>query len=284
MSGDRIKAERLMHSIHAVKDITAARQLYMRAFAGLAFSEGYHEGEDRDMNLIYVADHMVEPMAPRDVNAADRTFARFLQRYGESFHSIEFKVANSPAAAQRCKDLGVALTTEYDIFFFVHPKSTGGIILEATEVFMFNDPADLPSWNPDWMKGHPSHIRKLAYVACTTKDMDASLRVFTEVFDGEILGEDRVTWPQAARRVMVTVGGTKIALYAPEGEGALAAYQQGPSSGVYALCWESDDLAATEKWFGRFDLKLESKNPKRFSLDPAGVFGARHWFVDRAPF
>lgn len=61
-----VKVRRVIHTIHAVADIAACRAAYLNLLGGMIFAEGYFEAEDRDMALLYVADHMIEPMAPRD--------------------------------------------------------------------------------------------------------------------------------------------------------------------------------------------------------------------------
>lgn len=57
--------KRVVHVIHAVNDYHATRARYLNALGALVFAEGYHPEADRDMNLFYVADFMIEPMAPR---------------------------------------------------------------------------------------------------------------------------------------------------------------------------------------------------------------------------
>src|SRR6202035_4258288 len=71
----RVKIERVIHAIHAVIDIAAGRAKYLDVLGGLIFAEGYFEPEDRDMALLYVADFMIEPMAPRHAAREDKPFA-----------------------------------------------------------------------------------------------------------------------------------------------------------------------------------------------------------------
>src|SRR5690606_28379789 len=106
-----VPVTRVIHTIHAVEDIRATQQLYFDAFGGLMFAQSYHPAEDRDMSLIYVTDHIIEPMAARVGGRTDTTFARYVQKYGQSWHSFELKVADARAAAAACKARGVRLTT-----------------------------------------------------------------------------------------------------------------------------------------------------------------------------
>lgn len=277
---ERIAVSRLVHTIHCVPDVSAAKQLYMQALGAITFAEGYHAGEDRDMALMYVADHMVEPMAPR-THESDATFARYLRKYGPGFHSIEFKLADAVDAAARCKAAGVVLTTEYDTFFFVHPRSTGGVVVEACDIPMGNDPFDYRGWNPDWVEGHPSALRRLSYVACGTRDLDAAIRFFTEVLDGEVVARDRITAPEPAERVFIRVADGLFAFMRPEagGAGPLSDFLAGPNSGVYALVWRIDDVERAKAWFSRLKLATGPDGlDGALALSRDAMLGARHEF------
>ena len=72
----RIHASRIIHTIHATTDIYACRLLYQDALGGLVFAENYFPAEDRDCALLYVANHMVEPMAPRNPGDMTKPYAR----------------------------------------------------------------------------------------------------------------------------------------------------------------------------------------------------------------
>ena len=93
-SHNRVEVARIIHTIHATTQIEACRQLYQNALGGLIFAEGYFEQEDRDMALLYVANHMIEPMAPRTPDDHTKPFARLTARIGQAFHSFELKVAD----------------------------------------------------------------------------------------------------------------------------------------------------------------------------------------------
>ena len=59
-----IHVPRIIHTIHATTDIYGMRMRYQDALGGLVFAENYFPAEDRDCALLYVANHMVEAMAP----------------------------------------------------------------------------------------------------------------------------------------------------------------------------------------------------------------------------
>ena len=76
MADSRIAVSRIIHTIHAAHDIHACRLLYQDALGGLVFAENYFPAEDRDAALLYVTNHMVEPMAPRHADDLTKPFAR----------------------------------------------------------------------------------------------------------------------------------------------------------------------------------------------------------------
>ena len=143
-----IHVPRIIHTIHATTDIYKCRTLYQDVLGGLVFAENYFPAEDRDCALLYVANHMVEPMAPRNPEDLTKPFARMTARIGEAFHSFEIKVENGAAAGQAFRDAGAVTASDYGVFFFVKAESTGGVLLEVCETKMPNDPWDRVAGNP----------------------------------------------------------------------------------------------------------------------------------------
>ena len=79
----------------------------------------------------------VELLSPRD---ADGPVARFLARRGPGIHHICYRVADLDAALAACRTAGYQLIDEIPRtgaggrrIAFVHPRATGGILLELTE-------------------------------------------------------------------------------------------------------------------------------------------------------
>ena len=279
----RIRIKRIVHTIHAVQDIAQCRAKYLDVLGGLIFAEGYFEPEDRDMALLYVADFMVEPMAPRDPASLDKSFARYLNRYGEGFHSFEIAIDDGPAVAARLKAAGSRLSAEYGFFFYVRPESTGGVLLEVCETLMPNDPYNRRGWRPDWSDGHPTTLLGLDHIACVTRDLDAVLALFTGQFDGELLSDEPVLSPQPGRRVLLRLAETQVAFIQPDEpeQGPLGAFLQPPTSGVYAMVWRVEDEGAAEAFVQGRGLRTtrEGCASGGFAIDPGDFLGARHEFV-----
>lgn len=278
-----IPVSRIIHTIHATTDIYGCRLLYQDALGGLVFAENYFPAEDRDAALLYVTDHMVEPMAPRSPDDLSKPFARMAAKIGQAFHSFELKVADGKAASQAFRDGGCTVASDYGIFFFVRPESTGGVLLEVCEVPMPNDPYDRGSWGPEVGTGHASSVLRLDHIACVTRDADAALRFFTGLVDGELLADERTERPQPARRALVRVGDTKVAFIQPDdpSSGPLGAFLAKEQNGIYALVWQVTDARQARAHFGKLKLRVTEDGcvSDGLAIEPEDFYGARHEFV-----
>ncbi|MEW9854204.1 VOC family protein [Novosphingobium sp. M1R2S20] len=284
MPDSRIRVSRIIHTIHATTDITKCRLLYQDALGGLVFAENYFPAEDRDAALLYVTDHMVEPMAPRHPDDLSKPFARMTARIGQAFHSFELKVADGKAASAAFREAGCTVAGDYGVFFFVKPESTGGVLLEVCELPMPNDPYDRGNWNPAVVAGHACTVTGLDHIACVTRNMEAVLHFFTEVIDGQLLEDARTTLPQPGRRVLLRVGDTQVAFVQPDdtSTGPLGAFLAIEQNGIYALVWKvADERAARDHFDRKLELGLTQEGcvSPGFAIRPGDFFGARHEFV-----
>jgi len=282
MTEGPVKVRRIIHTIHAVADIAVCRARYMDMLGGLIFAEGYFEAEDRDMALLYVADHMIEPMSPRDPARLEKHFARYLHRYGPGFHSFEIKVDDGPAAAAQLKERGCKLSAEYGFFFYVRQESTGGVLLEVCDRPMPNDPYERGDWRPEWAGRHATTLQGLDHIACVTPDADRALAFFTGLLDGELFADERIAVPQPGRRVLVRLVDTKVAFIQPDdsSNGPLGAFLKPPTSGVYSLVWRVEDMEAAETFFRKKGLRTTRVGcvSGGFAIDPRDFQSARHEF------
>ena len=289
MTNTPIPVSRIIHTIHATTDIYKCRCLYQDALGGLVFAENYFPAEDRDCALLYVTNHMVEPMAPRTPDDLSKPYARMAAKIGQSFHSFEIKVADGKAASAAFRDAGCTVASDYGVFFFVKPESTGGVLLEVCELGMPNDPYDRAAntpgaWSEGVGTGHASGAVRLDHIACVTADIEQALHFFTQVVDGELLADARVTMPQPARRVLIRVGDTRVAFLQPDDAdtGPLGAFLARPQNGIYALVWQVADLAAAKEHFtGKCGLRTTEAGCAggAFAIAPEDFLGARHEFV-----
>lgn len=280
-----IPVSRIIHTIHSTTDIYGCRLRYQDAMGGLVFAENYFPAEDRDCALLYVTNHMMEPMAPRNPDDLSKPFARMAAKIGQAFHSFELKVPDGKAASQAFQDAGCKVASDYGVFFFVKGESTGGVLLEVCELPMPNDPYDRPNWDPFVGSGHAGSVMALNHIACVTTDMDAVLRFFTELVDGEVLEDAPTTLPQPGRRVLIRVGDTNVAFIQPvdTNGGPLGEFLQTEQNGIYALVWNIADEAQARAHFegGQLKMRLTQEGcvSAGFAIDPEDFFGGRHEFV-----
>lgn len=284
MADNRIQVSRIIHTIHATHDIYKCRLLYQDALGGLVFAENYFEAEDRDAALLYVTNHMVEPMAPRDPSNMDKPFARLTSKIGQAYHSFELKVENGKEASQAFRDAGCKTASDYGVFFFVKAESTGGVLLEVCELPMPNDPYDRPNWDPSVGAGHACSVVALDHIACVTADMDSVVHFFTEVVDGEVLADETTALPQAGRRLLIRLGDTKIAFIQPDDttSGPLGEFLAKAQNGIYALVWKVADEAQAKAHFkDKMEMRLTQQGciSPGFAIEPEDFLGARHEFV-----
>ena len=282
---DRIPVSRIVHTIHATTDIYGCRLLYQDALGGLVFAENYFPEMDRDCALLYVTDHMIEPMAPRNPDDMTKPYARMAKKIGQSYHSFELMVPDCPAASAALRAAGIKVASDFGTFFFVKAESTGGTMLEVCQLHMPNDPYDRPNWDPAVGAGHHCTVTGLDHIACVTVDMAAVLACFTGLFDGEVLEDAPTLLPQPGRRVLIRLGDTRVAFIEPEdkAEGPLGAFLGREQNGIYALVWKTADPAKARAHFtgGRLQLRVTEADcvSPGFAIEPEDFFGARHEFV-----
>jgi catechol 2,3-dioxygenase-like lactoylglutathione lyase family enzyme len=283
MNGLPVKASRIIHTIHGVREIDRSRLHYQDVLGAISFNEGYEPSADRDMALLYVADHMIEPMAPRNPDDMTKAMAKWVDRYGEGWHSFEIKVDDAPAAAAALEAAGARLIkSPYPVFFFVRAESTGGVLLEVCEKPMRNDPKDRRNWNDGWAEGLECGLLRLDHIACVVRDLDAAQSFFTQMIDGDVLEAGPVEAPQPARRALLRIGDTRVAFIAPDDPecGPLGDWLARPNSGIYALVWRVEDEARARSAFEALNLGTITTAcvGGGFAINPANFFGARHEF------
>lgn len=128
---------RIAHVGIAVASIAETLPFY-RDVLGLAPMGGPPETADgATIVSLRFGDVDVELLEPRD---AESPVAKFLAKRGPGIHHICYRVSDLDAALTRCRAAGYRLVDEQPRrgaggrrIAFLHPKATGGILLELTE-------------------------------------------------------------------------------------------------------------------------------------------------------
>jgi methylmalonyl-CoA epimerase len=120
----------------AVKSLAAAKNIYQKLGMNISPEETV-EAEQVRLVMVPVGDSRLELLEPTSENS---TIARFIAKRGEGLHHVCLRVPDLPAAVEKLKQDGVRLVSEEirvgaggHRYVFVHPASTGGVLLELVE-------------------------------------------------------------------------------------------------------------------------------------------------------
>jgi len=120
----------------AVKSLQAAKSIYEKL--GLAVSpEETVEHEQVRLVMVPVGESRLELLEATSENSI---IAKFIAKRGEGLHHVCIKVPDLHAAVDRLKKHGVRLVSDEiktgaggHQYVFVHPASTGGVLLELVQ-------------------------------------------------------------------------------------------------------------------------------------------------------
>lgn len=120
----------------AVKSLAASKSIYEKL--GLSVSpEEIVEQEKVRVVMIPAGESRLELL---EATSDDSTVARFIAKRGEGLHHICLRVPDLAAAVARLNKEGVRLVSDEiktgaggHRYIFVHPQSTGGVLLELVE-------------------------------------------------------------------------------------------------------------------------------------------------------
>lgn len=120
----------------AVNSIQAARGFYEAL--GLAVThEETVEHEQVRTAMIPLGESRIELLEP---TSEDSTVGRFLKKRGEGLHHVAVHVEDIGATLKALRSKGVRLVSEEvqvgaggHLYFFVHPSSAGGVLLEICQ-------------------------------------------------------------------------------------------------------------------------------------------------------
>lgn len=129
--------EKIDHVGIAVNDLEAALKLY-RDQIGLECS-GTEVVEEQKVKVAFfpVGQSKIELLESTD---PDGPVGKFIEKKGEGVHHLSFRVSDIDERIKQLKEQGVALIDEKPRYgaggariAFLHPKSTGGVLIELCE-------------------------------------------------------------------------------------------------------------------------------------------------------
>jgi methylmalonyl-CoA epimerase len=120
----------------AVKSLAEARMFYENLGLEVMPQETV-EAERVRLAMVPVGESRIELL---EATSDDSAIARFIAKRGEGLHHIALHVDDLAATVERLKQNGTRLVDEEikvgvggHLYVFVHPSSTGGVLLELVE-------------------------------------------------------------------------------------------------------------------------------------------------------
>ena len=128
---------KLDHIGIAVKDMEAAKRFYTETLGMKAQGEEVVEQQKVKVCFIPSGDSEIELL---ESTSPEGPIAKFIEKNGEGIQHIAFRVDNIENALASLKAKGVRLIDEVPRYgaggasiAFIHPKATGGILLELSQ-------------------------------------------------------------------------------------------------------------------------------------------------------
>jgi methylmalonyl-CoA epimerase len=124
------------HLAIAVRSLDAALAFYEKQ---LGFSVGLRETVEHEkvkVAMLAAGESRIELL---EATEADSVIAKFIDKRGEGLHHVAIRVPDLASAITRLKSNGARLMNEPrpgaggHLYVFVHPSSTGGVLLELIQ-------------------------------------------------------------------------------------------------------------------------------------------------------
>ncbi len=120
----------------AVKSLDAAKKFYQQLGLQVVGEETV-EGEKVKVAMVPVGDTRIELL---EATSPESAVARFIAKRGEGLHHVALHVPDLAGVVERMKASGTRFINEQvqvgaggHLYVFVHPSSTGGVLLELCE-------------------------------------------------------------------------------------------------------------------------------------------------------
>jgi methylmalonyl-CoA epimerase len=119
-----------------VRSLDAALAFYEKQ---LGFAEGLRETVEHEKVTVAMLPAGESRIELLEATEPDSVIAKFIEKRGEGLHHVAIKVPDLASAVARLKSSGARLLNEPQrgagghLYVFVHPSSTGGVLLELIQ-------------------------------------------------------------------------------------------------------------------------------------------------------
>ena len=128
---------RVEHIGIATKDLKKVNDLYQKLFGISHYKSEKVDLEQVDTSFFKVGDTKIEFL---EATHPDSAIAKYIEKRGEGLHHIAYKVDDIHAEMERLNKEGFKTTRDTPIkgadnklVCFVHPKTTGGVLVELCQ-------------------------------------------------------------------------------------------------------------------------------------------------------
>jgi methylmalonyl-CoA epimerase len=128
------------HIAIAVSNLEEGLRFYKQLLGMKVNHEETVEAERVNVAMLPAGDAADSPRIELlEASDGDSTIAKFIEKHGPGLHHIALRVDDLAAAAERLKVEGARLLNEPrsgvggQVYVFVHPASTGGVLLELIQ-------------------------------------------------------------------------------------------------------------------------------------------------------
>lgn len=124
------------HTAIAVKDLDASIKFYETTFGAISGPVEIIEDQEVRAVLLSIGHSNLELIEP---TTATSGVARFIERRGEGIHHISFEVQDVNRQLNRLDEAGLTMIDQESrpglsgMIGFIHPKSSGGVLIELSE-------------------------------------------------------------------------------------------------------------------------------------------------------
>ncbi len=278
-----ISVEKLLHINQVLGDFEGANQFYQDVFGATMYMNSYHEAEERDASLFVIGDTCIELFSPR---SSTSLLGRNLARYGDSWHSFEWKVPDLDEAKTALEERGVRLGSYYPgSFLMTHPKDTHGMLLEMCPHEMANDPRLEADWSADpWRMDHPLGIRGLNAMQVAVRDLGPATDFLVGLANAEVIAE-RAKPMIGARTSVLGVADHVIELAQPIHDGVLSLFVEQYGPRLRSIEFGVDDLSRGLAYLRGKGLGIiDGDGEGVAAIDPVDNYGVLYQFTEHDRF
>tara|TARA_B100001059_G_scaffold180704_1_gene181526 strand:+ start:811 stop:1218 length:408 start_codon:yes stop_codon:yes gene_type:complete len=129
--------KKIEHIGIAVKDLEVSNRLYTKLLGTKHYKTEFVDSESVKTSFFKVGENKIELLQATNPESA---IAKFINKKGEGVHHVAFEVENIEAEIKRLIDEGFELIddtpklgADNKIIAFLHPKSSGGVLVELCQ-------------------------------------------------------------------------------------------------------------------------------------------------------